>query len=538
VLNPRQFSTGIRLLLVLFLSIGGLGIAHAADAPAPKVVVVEFHGLRNGIIQQNLGKLPHFREIIKGLDGNQSHIHLSKVFTTIPAASVPACTAMYTGRHPQNTGVVSTIWFDRELLKVRTMISYGQQRINRILVQNNVKTLFEYLGSAGKTSLSAMLMIDKGANWSIKSGMFFWGNGSAVGFARNQRWFPDPWYMDHKTISAALTGHLFAYHKSLSGLLKKQGEIPDVSVIQLLGTDITSHFPDKPMIRQKASMAEIQSRYAQDVLDPEIGRLLHFFKANDLYRNMIFFLISQQGSLKIDKHVPDAVVSEILKTGFKLPRSRQSCRDAEAVVMPGACTKEIYLKNRRTQSWIDPPRLIEDVKPALDLLLADDRIRNCLEAIVIRQYPGERNEGLPENTVWWELDRHAYPNSPRSDVDFLKALIPLDKALRQFELKDYITEGLKHQYTRKTAPDIKLINKKGVYFEVDFQKYGHHGSYYPEDTCLSFWIAGPGLETVIPGQHVIDAAASTLDLIPMIAYLLDLPQPEGLDGGNPLAGLK
>lgn len=120
----------------------------------------------------------------------------------------------------------------------------------------------------------------------------------------------------------------------------------------------------------------------------------------------------------------------------------------------------------------------------------------------------------------------------------MTALLPLKTGFRHFELIDYISEGLTHQYARETTPDIKLINKKGVYFEVDFTKYGHHGSYYPEDTVLSFWIAGPGLNAIIPQRHIIASPASTLDLIPMVAYLLNIPQPVGIDGRNPLAGLK
>ncbi len=168
----------------------------------------------------------------------------------------------------------------------------------------------------------------------------------------------------------------------------------------------------------------------------------------------------------------------------------------------------------------------------------DDTIQDCVNAMVIRQYPGERDEGIVENNAWWGFDRQSYQNGPRSDSSFLRALLPLKAGLHQFELKDYISEGLTRQYTRETAPDIKLINKKGYYFEVDFTKYGHHGSYYPEDTVLSFWIAGPGLKPIIPERHTIASATSTLDLIPMVAYLLGMQQPVGIDGRNPLAGLK
>jgi len=56
--------------------------------------------------------------------------------------------------------------------------------------------------------------------------------------------------------------------------------------------------------------------------------------------------------------------------------------------MPGACTKEVYLKNRVTGNWMDPPRLLEDVQPAVDLILNNESIRESLNALIIRQYPG------------------------------------------------------------------------------------------------------------------------------------------------------
>ncbi len=526
------------LIVTILIVVLSPDASMATEHEDTKVVIVEFHGLKQNIIEDNLESLPNFKELIKGSSDRQDYIHLPRVFTTISAASVPACTSMYTGRYPQDNGVVSTIWFDRRLLKVRTMISYGQQRINRILSQKNIPTLFDYVRSAGLTSLNAMLMIDKGADWSLKSGVYFWGNGSMVGLLKNGRWFPDPWYMDHKTISAVLTGHLFAYHKSLKGLLKQKGIIPDVTVIQLLGTDIDSHFPDAALSQQNASINTIQTRYAQEVLDPQIGRLIRFFKNNGIYDRIIFFLVAQQGAIKITRHISDDLISSSLVPTFRLPSEFTSNQEANAIVMPGACTKEVYLKNRQTGAWLQPPRLLADVKPAVDLILANEVLDDSLNAMAIRQYAGERNTGIPETDSWWGFDRQSYKESAQSDNDFLAALIPLADAFAHFKLKDFVVNGLIQQYSRETAPDIKLVNKKGVYFEVDKHKYGHHGSYYPEDTVLSFWIAGPGLASVIPGRHRIESAASTLDLIPMVAHILDIPQPQGLDGKNPLVGLK
>jgi hypothetical protein len=97
---------------------------------------------------------------------------------------------------------------------------------------------------------------------------------------------------------------------------------------------------------------------------------------------------------------------------------------------------------------------------------------------------------------------------------------------------------LSHQYTKETAPDIQLINKKGYYFVDDFNKYGHHGSYYRDDCIVSFWLAGPGLARLYPGQRTLERTVSTLDLVPMVTHLLGVKAAEGLDGSNPLANLQ
>jgi arylsulfatase A-like enzyme len=445
---------------------------------------------------------------------------------------------MYTGRAPQRTGVVSTIWFDRRALKVRTMISWRQQRINQELAAHSVPTLFDYVKAADKTSLSCMLIVNKGADWQISSNPFFWGNASALGLIKGGRLFPHKSYTDPKTISAFLNGHLLSGPKSLQGLFKRSGELPDLMVVQLLGMDLDSHFPSRHFVKQKASMDSIQKDYVKTILDPQIGRLISFFKSTGTYQNTIFFLVSQQGAIKIEKHLDDNLLARILEPDFKIPDASTVNRLADAVIMPGACTKEVYLKNRRTGNWQDPPRLIADVKPAIDLLLGNNKVKEALNALVVRQYPGERNEGLREDDQWWHFDWKAYNNGDRSDHAFLDALKPLTTMAGQFELKGLVVQGLNRQYTRATAPDIKLINKKGEYYVTRSDKYGHHGSYYPEDLMVSFWLAGPGLSSFFSQRHVVAQTTSTLDLVPMTCHLLGIPIPPDLDGKDPLADLK
>jgi len=503
---------------------------------SPKIVIVEFHGLKQGIVYNNLEHLPNFKALIYGSDDKQPFIYYPNVFTTIPVASVPTIAAMYTGVHPQRTGVVSTIWLDRSTHKVRTMISYSQQRINKLLKSNHIKTLFEYAGEAGKRSMTTMLMVNNGSDWKIKSGAFFWGNASALGFLKNGHFFPDKAYTDSKTVSAFLNGHLFSYHKSLAGVYQRYHTLPDIMVVQLLGADLYTHYPDPFLIESDATIDQIQIHYTRTVLDPQIGRMIRFLKSIDRYDETVFVLLSQQGAVKIRRHIPDEILADSLSSAYTLPSATTSNQQAEAVIMPGACTKEVYLKNRVTGNWMDPPRLLEDVQPAVDLILNNESIRESLNALIIRQYPGERQSSLNENEQWWSMVWQPYMEGKRDGASFLRSLRPLGDMARRFELGEFVVNGLNRQYTRETVPDIKLINKKGHYFERDMSKYGHHGSYYPEDLRVFFWIAGPGMKKLYEKQIIQASIQSTLDLVPMVCHLLNIPIPEGLDGANPLTG--
>jgi hypothetical protein len=503
----------------------------------PKFIIIEFHGLKQGVIYNNLEQLPNFRELIYGSNSKQPFIYYPNVVTTIPVASVPTIAAMYTGVHPQRTGVVSTIWFDRSTYKVRTMISYSQQRINRLLRSNNIKTLFEYVGEAGKRSMTTMLMVNNGADWKINSSAFFWGNASALGFLKNGHFFPKKTYTDPKTVSAFLNGHVGAYNKSLAGIYQCHHTLPDIMVLQLLGTDLYSHYPDSFLVKADAEIDQIQLYYARSILDPQIGRVVRFLKSIDQYDKIVFILLSQQGALKIRKHIPDNILSDILSPAYILPSETTSNRQAEAVIMLGACTKEVYLKNRATGNWMDPPRLLEDVKPAVDHIIDNESLRESLNELVVRQYPGERYSGLSENEHWWSMAWESYMEGQRDGEAFLRSLRPLNDMAKRFELGKLVVTGLNRQYSRETTPDIKLINKKGHYFEKDMSKYGHHGSYYPEDLKVFFWLAGAGMKAFCEGQQIQASTQSTLDLVPMICHLLNISIPEGLDGRDPLSNI-
>jgi hypothetical protein len=537
--NPNGLAGALLCLIAALLCLIGPGAptALAGGVSEVKLIVLEFHGLKEGIIGANLDVLPNFRELICGQDDTQAYVHIPRVLTTLPAASQPAVTSMYTGLYPGRTGVVSSIWFDRRSASTRTLVSYSQQRINRILEENRVKSVFERFADAGKRSMTSMLMLTNGVDWSSRSGAFFWGNASVMGRMCNGRWIPNARYVDQKTMQGFLTGHVTASRKSLRGVCERQGIIPDLMVVQLLGTDLHSHYP---LVNPEAfdlTINGIQRYYAQTVLDPLVGDLLRTLKSLGWYDRAVILLVSEQGFSLIEKQIPNRIVDDSLNGSFKLPGFLRSAEDADAVIMPGAGTKEVYLKNRQSGNWMDPPRLLADVKPALDRLVAHPGVRDATETILVCQYPGERSEGIEETDRWWVLDAGSYWKSEQTDAAFLRNLRPLSALRAHFELADYLATGARQQYSRATIPDIKLVTRKGCYFEGDFDKYAHHGSFYPDDCLVSFWVAGPGLGRVLPGRHVIQETASTLDLVPILTHLVRIPAPEGIDGRNPLADL-
>ncbi len=536
-MNSERCLRGVSVLMGLLLLSMVLAGPPAHGAGEPKILVLEIHGMKAGILADDLDALPNIRELVLGQDDSNAYVHIPRVLTTLPAASQPAVTSMYTGLTPRRTGVVASIWFDRRTARTHTLISYGQQRINRILEKNGVITLFDLFARAGRHSMTSMLMLTKGADWSLRSGAFFWGNSSVVAAVRNGRWIPHAGYVDRKTVQGFLTGHISAYRKSLRGVFRRKGIIPDLMAIQLLGMDLHSHYPVPEPEESNLAMDSIQRFHARLVLDPLVGELVQALKELGCYEDTVFVFVSEHGFSRIRKKLPDTIFDQALRNDFRLPGWKTARRDADAVIMPGAGTKEVYLRNRESSSWMVPPRLREDVKPALDLLLGDAEILDATEAILVSQYPGERADGIAETDGWWVFDWRRYRESTRDGETFLSCLLPLNALESQFELGDYLATGLRNQYTRWTLPDIKVVTRKGVYFENDADKYAHHGSFYPDDCMVSFWLAGPGLNSVIPGRHVIRETASTLDLVPMLAHLAHIAPPEGIDGRNPLRDL-
>ncbi len=197
--------------------------------------------------------------------------------------------------------------------------------------------------------------------------------------------------------------------------------------------------------------------------------------------------------------------------------------------MAGAGTKAIYIKNRREGSWHVPPSLARDIKPAIDLLIKNDELLSSTAAILIRQFPGDRSEGVSETALFWSFDISGYMQTRRSERDFLNALNPLS-SIDVLNSDVHLSLQLERQYAKDSAPDIVLITKQGLFFAPDKGKYGHHGSIYSSDNLVSYMMGGPSLSRRLVESCIIQEKASVLDFVPTVMGLLHVAVPSNLAG--------
>jgi hypothetical protein len=172
---------------------------------------------------------------------------------------------------------------------------------------------------------------------------------------------------------------------------------------------------------------------------------------------------------------------------------------------------------------------MNDIKPAIDLLIQVKQIRDSLTTLLINQFPGEREDGISETDAFWYFDIQGYIKTQRKEEDFLNVLKPLsimDSLYPSTQLSQYFRK----QYSRDTAPDILLINKPGLFFTPNNGKYAHHGSIHPSDSLVSFVIGGPRLSQKLKRSYIIEDKISVLDLMPTVGSILNLEMPLTTNG--------
>jgi len=548
-LSIQSNSAKLYLLVAVFISITGCANFSSQNTDLglkthqqPKLFVVILDALQRKTLMESLDSLPNFKAVIKGDHSDYPYIYFENVLVSIPSSSKPSNTTLLTGMYPNKHGVPSTIWFDRRDQKVKTLTSISQRRIVNILEETNTDTIFDYARRSGKTTMAVATQVTKGVDncdW-IQQSIHLWGQAFWLNLLQNFNPIPDGAHLDRGTTNGLLKGYMYSFTDGLEGKLRSTGDIPDLTVVHFVGMDIFTHYPRRFMIENNWSINEIQKWYLKEVLDPEVGEIKTFLLKNNLFDNAIFFFIADHGQSIIRKHIDEENFEKKLAETFKVMGRPYSVDQAELVVMLGASTKTLYVKNRLHADWMAPPRLIADVKPVVDTLIDVPDMKAHLNALLVAQYPGERDEFLSKagkegkSDPFWFFNLSQYRQSDHQNDDFLDALEPLAK------LDELVGKNLKAAYmyrrdfVRQNLPDIILINKPGYFFTPDRGKYAHHGSIYPEDAYVSFIISGPAVHRFSDSLQIISRPIDTVDMIPMAAHLADIKIDRPIDGINRL----
>lgn len=534
------------LIGYLFIVSGCVSLPHKAalrevHGPThPKVFVIILDALKRRTLMKSLDCLPNFRRIIVGKDADYPYLYFENVLVSIPSSSMPSNTTLLTGVYPLRHGVPSTIWFDRQRRKVVTLTSFFQRRVIHFLEQTQTDTIFDYARRSGKTTMAVATQVAKGVesrNW-IKQSVHLWGQAFWVNFFRDGNPIPDGAHLDRGTTEGLIDGYLYSFTDGLKGMLRAKGDIPDLTVVHYVGLDIFTHYPRRFMVKKHWTVDQIQRWYLKEVLDPEIGKIRSFLEKNRLFKNAIFFFVADHGQTKITKHIDEKRFLKGFPKEFKIMGRHCSMKRADLVVMPGAGTKAIYVRNRLQADWMSPPRLIEDVKPVVDASISIDNTEKHLNTLLVGRYPGERDATHQKSDGFWCFDLCNYVDSGRQQNDFVAALQPfsdLDRLVGK-ELKASYMYHL--DFSRKNKPDIILINKPGYYFTPDEGKYAHHGSIYSNDAFVSFVVSGPAVHLFSTNSRTVTRQIDTVDLVPMAAYLAGIKIDRPIDGRNRFVEVK
>lgn len=531
---------------IFFLMIGCVNLPHkpsekgVAERTYPKVIVVILDALKHGTLMNSLDLLPNFKEIIAGKNSDYPYVYFENVLGSIPSSSMPANTTLLTGVYPRRHGVPSTVWFDREKEQVITLTSFLQRRIINFLEQTGTDTIFDYARRSNKTTMAVATQVAKGVespNW-IKQSVHLWAQAFCLNLLQDGNPIPDGAHLDRGTTKGLMDGHLYSLTDGLRGTLRAKGDIPDVTVVHYVGLDIFTHYPRQFMAENNWTVDQIQRWYLGKVLDPEIGKIQSFLKENSLFGNVVFFFVSDHGQTKIEKYIVEKDFLEGFPESLNIAGRHCSMSKANVVVMPGASTKAIYVKNQLKRQWLFPPRLLEDVKPVVDASVSSNGMDKYVNTLIVAKYPGERDRICEKSDEFWYFDLKTYLNSDRDHDDFLAALRPFSSLDRHVGQHLKASKMYNLDFRRTNKPDIVLINKPGYYFTPDEGKYAHHGSIYPKDAFVSFVISGPKVGLFSSRPQKVVRQIDTVDLVPMIAYLASIKIDRPIDGKNRLVEIR
>ncbi|MBN1953926.1 MAG: alkaline phosphatase family protein [Anaerolineae bacterium] len=445
------------------------------------LIVIDIDGLRRDVFRDSLeaGKLPHVERIVGGPGGSFA-CHVDAV-STAPSITFAAQASIFTGEHPGRHGIAGNESFDRlgrisdgrprhfgfdvgYTLAVDDAVAVFTDGLASRLLSRDVSTLYEQVARRDWTSAVFYHMIARGAG--------AWTPPDVVDIARFTK---GNWLLGLEAgrYDAGMLDQLLAYLGA--------GHRPDVLTVYLMGLDHHSH----------AHGPAGQPDYLQEIVDPQIGRLLDGLQAAGMLDGAVVVLVSDHGQIEV---VPDDRHS--IRLGFPfdrelghlfaalgldvhdIPGEDPAC---DAVMGLNGGLAHVYLQHRAGR-WADPPRYQEDVLPVAEAFYQLNRsgkyepeLVGSLELILLRN---SEQEG-------WQGEYRAYLGGGQTQplADYLQAHPELDyvDAVNRIRLAASAMSG-----------DLILAANGGAGFYFGAPIVGVHGGLYPGDSEAVLTFALPG----------------------------------------------
>ncbi|MEW6201000.1 MAG: alkaline phosphatase family protein [bacterium] len=471
------------------------------------------------------GKLPNLRHAMK--DG----IAVRNAYTCFPSVTVVCLAASFTGNHFKNTGIVGNVWYDRTWNPVggraylsvldQTLASYDRRKFgfpNIILPDNHkgglvnndisdsVKTIYEVLAEDNLTSCSMFNYVGRGAS--------FWFRPTRMNMLTYA-------YIDKRTHNYAVFDR-----QMMDGAIwyiQKHG-LPNLLTLYFGGHDGHGH----------KYGVNGQGEYLQRIVDVQIGRLLDCINAHRSLDGLNFIVSADHGQTDFPRGGREHKIlwkndirQLFAESGVPLRvdggETHEVQPDSDILFAIGTGGSfSLYIKNRKTRRWIDPPDYEADVVPIANLLLASSDPRfasrlyylgDYLSFIIVRR-------SLNEPYMIYEN------NYPCTGVGKLLTLDEYfsDKKGRYPDAVEQI-RGLEHP---ARAPDIIAVldyDEKGYYLSGCVHG-ANHGHLCADDTRIPLMFAGSDIR----GGEI--ETCRIIDIAPTVASLFGLKMPSA--DGKPL----
>ena len=505
-----------------------------------RVIIFALDGVGHEALTEAIrsGKMPKLSKALGTQpDGSMAHAFAHpKVLSILPSTTVASWTTIFTGYGPAHSGISGNEQFNRERnfffapapVTVKDM-SMVMDVVNDGALGGWVErpTLYERANVRAHVSLAHL---HRGADVFTLPGGLDLAQVFAVFMIGS---------VDGDGESGAMGVYRELDHESVDSLLEATEDrgLPDLQTIYFPGIDLFTHVAD-PALQQ-------QTKYLEEVLDKEIGRVLDAWREAGVLDDTYLVLTADHGHTPVlddDRHSlstdeEDEPTQLLENLGFRL-RDYDVGEDDEpefqaAVAYQGAFAY-IYLADRSTCpdeddvcSWRAPPRLEEDVLPVarafyrasatgeglpalkgtLDLVFAREARRPGEDALPFQIYDGERLVPVGEY-----LRRH-----PRPD------LLALEE-----RLEDLAAGPFGHR-----AGDVMLMAQTGIERPIEERYYfsgpyhSWHGSATQQDSNVPVIVGRAGMSAqriermvrrLMPVRY--DGWASHLDFTPLVLGLL------------------